>query len=106
MSYIDGITSRLAARLDDCPPDLLRFYALLVLIQGHCTSLEDVHDGWACWRASTKPGHADLVPFGDLSPEVQELDRKYMDAIHQVAAEMAGVNTHPGPDFAPKGEAA
>lgn len=89
MNYIDDITSRLAARLDDCPPDLLRFYALLVLIQGHCTSLEDVHDAWAAWRVATRPDHPSLVPFGVLTPEVQELDRKYRDAIHQVAAERA-----------------
>ena len=89
MNYIDDIIARLAAILDDCPPELLRFYALLVLIQGHCTSLEDVHDAWACWRVATKPDHPALVLFADLPPDVQELDRKYMDAIHEVAAEMA-----------------
>lgn len=90
MNYIDYITSRLAARLDDCPADLLRFYALLVLTEGVNTTLEDVHSAWACWRVATKPDHRSLVPFGDLTPEVQELDRKYMTAIHQVAAETAG----------------
>jgi hypothetical protein len=89
MNYIDYITGRLAVHLDDCPPDLLRFYALLVLIQGPNTRLEDVHDAWACWRVATKPGHPSLVPFADLTPDVQELDRKYMDAIHEVAAEIA-----------------
>ena len=93
MNYIDDITARLAALLPDCGPDLLRFYALLVLIQGHCTSLEDVHDAWGCWRVATKPDHAALIPFGGLTPEVQELDRPYMTAIHQVAAEMAGAAT-------------
>jgi hypothetical protein len=91
MNYIDYITGRLAVYLDDCPTDLLRFYALLVLIQGHCTSLEDVHDAWACWRVATKPDHKSLVRFGDLTPEVQELDRPYMFAIHAVAAEIVEV---------------
>jgi hypothetical protein len=91
MSYIDYIAGLLAARLDDCPPDLLRFYAMLVLIQGHCTSLEDVHDAWACWRVATRPDHPSLVPFAVLAPHVQELDRKYMDAIREVAAEIAEV---------------
>ena len=89
MNCIDYITDRLAVHLDDCPPDLLRFYALLVLIQGHCTSLEDVHDAWSCWRVATKPDHPSLVRFADLTPEVQELDRKYMEAIHEVAAEIS-----------------
>ncbi len=88
-NYIGEITSRLAVWLPDCPPELLRLYALLVLVQGHCTSLEDVHDAWACWRAATRPDHPALIPFADLSPEVQELDRKYMEAIHLVAAEVA-----------------
>jgi hypothetical protein len=90
VNYIDYITGMLAALLGDCPPDLLRFYALLVLIQGHCTSLEDVHDAWACWRVATKPEHPSLVPFGALTPEVQELDRKYMEAIREVSAEIRG----------------
>ena len=87
MSYITGITDSLgSAGLDDCPPDLLRLYALLVLVQGPNTRLEDVHDAWACWREATRPYHPALVPFGDLTSDVQELDRKYMDAIHAVAA--------------------
>ena len=87
MSYITDITDNLtSAGLDDCPPDLLRHYALLVLTVGADTALVDVHDAWACWREATRPDHPSLVPFGDLTPEVQELDRKYMDAIRKVAA--------------------
>lgn len=94
MSYITGITDDLeAAGLDDCPPGLLRFYALLVLIQGHRTSLEDVHDAWACWRNATRPDHPALVPFGSLTPDVQELDRKYMDATHKAAAARTAVTS-------------
>lgn len=89
MNYIGYITGRLAVYLDDCPPDLLRFYALLVLTVGVDTALVDVHDAWSCWRVATKPDHKSLVPFTDLTPEVQELDRKYMDAIREVAAEIA-----------------
>ena len=93
MSYITDITDDLeAAGLDDCPPELLRLYALLVLTTGVITSLEDVHNAWSAWRQATRPDHPSLVPFADLAPEVQELDRKYMDAIRKVAVEMAGVN--------------
>lgn len=80
-NYVDDVTARLAGTLDDCPLELLRLYTLLALVKGPGTTLEDVHDAWAVWRADTRPDHPSLVPFGDLRPEVQELDRKYMDAI-------------------------
>ncbi len=85
MSYITDITGRLEAELSDCPPDLLRLYALLALTTGTGTTLENVHDAWACWRVATRPDHPSLVPFADLASEVQELDRKYMMAIREAA---------------------
>lgn len=86
MNYIDETAAELGGLLGDCPPELLRLYALLALVRGEETSLEDVHDAWSTWRAGTRPDHPSLVPFGDLAAEVQELDRKYADAIRQVAA--------------------
>ena len=85
MNYIAVITGRLAAMLPDCPPDLLRLYALLVLTTGTETTLENVHDAWACYRDATRPDHPSLVPFGELTPDVQELDRNYAHAIREVA---------------------
>lgn len=96
MSYVTDITGRLADRLPDCPPELLRLYALLVLTTGPETTLEDVHDAWACWREGTRPDHKSLVPFAGLAPEVQELDRPYMDAIRSVAAEVAAEKADEG----------
>jgi hypothetical protein len=65
--------------------DLLDLYSLLVLVQGVNTTLRDVHDAWSVWKNPIRPDHKSLIPFGDLSPEVQELDRKYADAIITVA---------------------
>lgn len=75
-----------------CPgndPWLVRLYVLLALTRGGETSLEDVHEAWAMWRTITRPEHPDLVPFEELTPETQEWDRPYMDAIHAVAAAVA-----------------
>ena len=94
-SYVTGITGKLAASLPDCPDDLLRMYALLALVSGPGTTLEDVHDAWACWRVATRPDHPALVPFTDLTPDVQELDQKYADAIRTVAAEYAATRREP-----------
>jgi hypothetical protein len=88
MNYFDKIVASLGKKLDDCPPELLRQYALLVLIKGRKCTLKDVHDAWAAWRTVTKPDHKDLVPFRELTPQARELDRKYRDAIVAVAREL------------------
>lgn len=92
MNYVDEIASELGARFPGKPMELLRLYALLVLTTGEATTLENVHDTWAVWRAPTHPDNPSLVPFGALSPEVRERDRKYVDAIREVAAVKAAAN--------------
>lgn len=67
-------------------PELAQLYALLALVKGANASLQDVHDAWAVWRTATRPAHKALVPFGQLAPEVQELDREYMEAIQRAAS--------------------
>ena len=85
-NYIDAIAASIGAIVPDCPQDLLRLYALLALTAGDGVTLEHVHDAWAVWRCATRPDHPSLVPFGELSREVQELDAPYRDAIRAVAA--------------------
>jgi hypothetical protein len=63
-------------------------YALLVLTTGQATTLENVHDAWSAWRVFTNPKHPALVPFAELSADIQAYDRPYRDAIRQVAAEL------------------
>ena len=88
-NYVQQATTLLAERLPDCDADLLALYALLALTLGEETQLRDVHDAWAVWRNATNPAHKSLVPFVVLTPEVQELDRKYMDAIREVGRMVA-----------------
>ena len=85
MNYVRPVMNQLGKLLGDCPPDLLRLYALLVLTRGQFTSREDVHEAWAIWRDATRPDHPSLVPFSELSPEVQALDDPYVEAIRTVA---------------------
>jgi hypothetical protein len=76
----------------NCPgldPELAQLYALLALTRGTRTTLQDVHDAWAVWRCGTRPDHPSLVPFDQLTPEVQELDREYMNAIHRTARQVS-----------------
>ena len=69
--------------------DLLDLYVLLVLTKGPNTQLIDVHDAWSVWRNKTMPEHKSLIPFSELAPAVQELDREYTDAIIATAYELA-----------------
>lgn len=67
---------------------LLRLYAVLCLSKGKLTTRRDVHDAWSAWTASFNLEHKSLIPFEELTPEVQEFDQPYVDAIHSVAAKL------------------
>ena len=86
MTYAQRAVSAISEALPGLEPDLVRLYALLALVKGDRTTLADVHDAWAVWRDQTRPDHPSIVPFADLTVEVQELDRPYAVAIHAAAA--------------------
>ena len=88
-NYLDAIAADIGALIPGCEPALLRIYAVLALAKGEHVTREDVHDAWAAWRAATRPDHPSLIPFKDLSPEVQALDEPYAEAIRKVAARFA-----------------
>ncbi len=64
---------------------LLDLYTLLVLVKGEEVTLEDVHDAWAVWRSRTRRDHPSIVPFDDLTKEIQDYDAPYAEAIKLAA---------------------
>jgi hypothetical protein len=84
-NYFQAVVDDLDELLPGNDPELQRFYALLVLVTGEATTLEDVHDAWAAWRSYTRPDHPDLMPFHELDEPTKERDRKYRDAVHTAA---------------------
>lgn len=63
--------------------DLCLLYAILALTKGKETTLKDVHEAWGAWKhLRGVHEHKSLIPFEQLTPGVQELDRPYMEAIH------------------------
>ena len=90
LNYVDEALELLIAEIPGMPDELLDVYVLLVFVKGTATSLEDVHDAWAIWKNRSIPNHKSLIPFDELTKEVQELDRKYMNAIRKVAAKLNG----------------
>lgn len=94
VNYIDVLSIRIGEKCgmpwgeqDANSRRLLRIYALLCLTRALNVTKKDVHDAWSAWRADTDPAHKSLVPFEDLSTEVQDLDEPYRMAIWEVAAE-------------------
>jgi hypothetical protein len=91
VNYLDSVAARVESELaptlrpDEGATDLYRFYALLVLVRGERTSLQNVHDAWSAWMAAQKPDHPALIPFAELRMEQQEQDRPYLEAILRVA---------------------
>lgn len=98
MNYIDKIAMDIyhaahpdrSGNMDEESFRLYRIYAVLLLSKAEFSEieLEDVHNAWSAWRAGTNPNHKSLVPFNELSVEVQELDKPYRDAIMYVAENM------------------
>lgn len=83
INYVEQIRSQLATLLPTCHPVLLDLYTLLGVQYGEQTDLVMVHNAWSVWCNRSDPQHRSLIPFPFLAHEVQELDRPYMDAIHQ-----------------------
>lgn len=83
-NYVQTVIDELKDSLGGLPDELLDLYGLLVFVKGDKVTLEDVHDAWAIWKNRIRPDHHSLVPFDELSERVQELDRKYADAIAAV----------------------
>ncbi|MFB7161114.1 MULTISPECIES: hypothetical protein [Streptomyces] len=65
-------------------------YAVLMRAKGTRTTASDVHDAWTAWMLSRGSDHRSLVPFEQLSGEVQALDAAYVHAIHAAAERCAG----------------
>ena len=46
---------------------------------------EEIHDAWAIWNNTVDNTHTSIIPYIQLSIEIQELDTPYTDAINQAA---------------------
>jgi hypothetical protein len=93
VNYIDEIARAICLIANrslggDSDFPLYRIYAVLALSTGTETTNENVHDAWAAWTAGRTDSHPCLVPYGELSPEAQELDTLYMLAIRTVATQL------------------
>lgn len=90
MNYIQEMLDELSETLPGLPDELLDLYALLVAVKGDKVTLKDVHEAWSIWENRIRPDHKSLIPFDELTLEVQELDRKYANGIVKVSENYNG----------------
>ena len=95
ITYIDKVTKLVAQKTGLKGKQLIRYYALLVLVKGEDITLENIHDGWAmdmnfkerneyCYGHD----HLSLVPFDKLSEGTKAKDGRYLKALREVAKEI------------------
>jgi hypothetical protein len=92
MNYLEKLAQDIKAAVPaDAVPngdndDLFVLYASLLLAKGSSVTAADVHNAWAAWMTARGQGdHQSVVPFEQLSPEVQQEDSPFLTAIRQVA---------------------
>ena len=91
MTYLDDDAALIRQNV---PPDtevpddsdrLFRLYAIVLRAKGLNATAADVHNAWAAWQQELDPDHDALLPYDDLSPDVQAEDRPFLAAIHAAA---------------------
>ena len=88
MNYVEEIRCMLSEEIK-VSNSLLNLYSLLVLTKGKNVTLEDVHDAWSLDKNRTFPDHKSIIPFKELSYDVQQKDLYYMNAIKKVARKIS-----------------
>ena len=87
MNYIQQTKNLLSTKIN-VENELLDLYVLLVFTTGKNTTWENVHDAWSVWRTNTFAEHKSIIRFSELTPEIQEMDKEYTDAIIETAREL------------------
>jgi hypothetical protein len=102
--YLDKLAASIRAhipkdRLPEGDADgLLRLYAVLLRAKGKSITQSDVHDAWSAWMAERDAHHDALVPYADLSEDVQDQDRIFASAI-RAASDDVGQKKESRPGF-------
>ena len=98
MNYIEELATAIKANLDprllprSDTDRLFRIYAVLALVKGIHVTAADIHHAWAAWQSERWPHSPSLVPFEQLTPEVQSIDESYVDAVRSAARKRLSAN--------------
>jgi hypothetical protein len=87
MNYIEYLAANIRSRIPTAvavpskSDALFLAYAVLCLVKGTDTTLEDVHNSWVAWMSEREPDHPSLVPFDQLPSSTQKEDAPFLAAI-------------------------
>lgn len=86
MTYLDDIGAQIRARVPDhlISPEsdgLFTIYAVLLLAKGQDVTSSDVHDAWAAWMQIRGIRHPSMIPYDELSSDIQREDDIFAAAI-------------------------
>lgn len=81
MNYVETIRKGIAEQMPDADTKLIDLYALLGVVFGSAVNEEDVHNAWSVWQNEKDGTHRSLIPFDDLSADIQALYTKYVEII-------------------------
>lgn len=70
---------------------LFLLYAVLLRVKGVTVSRSDVHDAWSTWMMRQDEEHASLVPYEQLTDDVQVEDEIFAEAIRKASVDLQGV---------------
>lgn len=92
-TYIDELIDQVQQRTGLKGKEILKMYALLVLVKGTDITLSDVHDAWSMvmnFKEANPPycyghEHRSIVPFEQLPVETQKRDEEYVEALVKLA---------------------
>ena len=95
-TYIDKVVNMVKKETGLKSEQIVRYYALLVLVKGEDVTLSDVHDGWSMamnYKESNPPycyghDHKSIIPFDELSKETQDRDVIYVETLREIAREI------------------
>lgn len=93
MNYIEEIAQKIKEQVpkDHLPSSdrlqlLFDMYAVLLLAKGMDVTGEDVHNAWAAWMSQDDATHKSIKPFDSLSPDIQQEDEPFVEAVRRVAS--------------------
>jgi hypothetical protein len=105
VTYVDDVRDALLYELPGINHQLLDMCALLVYVKGQHVTHADFHHGWALWTRRSEPSHMYMLPPDQLPPEVEEMDKQYLEAIRSVAVRVLGAPNDCPTSNSPDGKA-
>ncbi|MFB6948749.1 hypothetical protein ACFCXP_03855 [Streptomyces niveus] len=91
MNYLESVANRIRSQVPAATlpqvngENLLNLYASVVLVKGVDATASDVHDVWVTWQLEQDPSHPALIPYDQLTSDVQQRYAPIVNVIREEA---------------------